>query len=147
MENIWSRFWTKVSVKLPDDCWEWKANTGKGYGMFWFGKVPMMAHRLSWIMLRGDIPEGMNVLHKCDNRKCVNPNHLFIGTQSDNVQDMIRKGRGGDYRNRSTKKFSIEESSDIKDMQNRGISLRDIAIKYHTTHTTIQRAILDGRIR
>jgi hypothetical protein len=144
--NIWDRFWSKVNVRLPNDCWEWQANLGKGYGMFWFSKTAIVAHRVAWIMLRGDIPKGMNVLHKCDNRKCVNPNHLFIGTQSDNVNDMLQKGRGGDYRNGKTKKFNILEIEDINNMKSSGASLRNIALKYHTTHTTIQRAISDGRI-
>lgn len=141
----WKRFWSKVHIRLPDDCWEWQANLGKGYGMFWFGKIAIVAHRVSWTMLRGPIPDNMLVLHKCDNRKCVNPNHLFIGTQSDNVCDMLQKDRGGDCRNGKTLKFSSEERLDIKDMQNRGVSLRNIGIKYHTTHQTIQRAISDGR--
>ena len=145
-KSIWKRFWSKVHVKLPEDCWEWQANLGKGYGMFWFGKDSIVAHRVSWMMLRGPIPEGMNVLHRCDNRKCVNPNHLFIGTQSDNVCDMLSKGRGGDYRNGNTKSFSSEESLDISNLMSNGRSLRGIAIKYNTTHTTIKRAIDDGRI-
>ena len=142
----WKRFWSKVHVGLPEECWEWQANTGRGYGMFWFGKTPIVAHRASWMMLRGPIPEGMNVLHKCDNRKCVNPNHLFIGTQSDNVQDMLQKGRGGDCRSGITKTYTTEERFDINNMCNRGISYRQIAIKYHTTHQAIQRALGDGRI-
>lgn len=145
-DKIWKRFWPKVNVRLPEDCWEWQANLGRGYGMFWFSKIPMMAHRLSWMMLRGPIPEGMNVLHKCDNRKCVNPNHLFLGTQSDNVQDMYSKGRQGDSRNGNDKKFSAEDSKDIHSLLDRKYSLRYIASKYKTTHQTIQRALKDGRV-
>jgi hypothetical protein len=144
--NIWKRFWSKVKIGLPEDCWEWQANTGKGYGMFWFGKQAIVAHRVSWMLLRGPIPENMNVLHKCDNRRCVNPNHLFLGTQSDNFLDMWYKGRAGDYRNGNTLKFSTDESKDILDSIEIGESLRNIAIRYNTTHPTIIRAIKDGRI-
>lgn len=146
IDDTWKRFWAKVNMSTPDKCWEWTANTGRGYGMFWFGKIPMVAHRVSWMMLRGHIPEGKLVLHKCDNRRCVNPNHLFIGTQSDNVCDMHSKGREGDYRTGITKSFSEEEILDIRDMHSKGMSLRSIAIKYKTTHQTIKRAMSDGRL-
>ncbi|MBU2249315.1 MAG: HNH endonuclease [Gammaproteobacteria bacterium] len=145
-QDIYKRFWSKVKIGLPEDCWEWQANLGRGYGMFWFGKVPMVAHRISWMMLREPIPDEMNVLHKCDNRKCVNPNHLFIGTQSDNFRDMLEKGRGGDYRNGLTLRFTKEESDDILNRYHSGESLRNIAIDYNTTHSTLIRAMKDGRI-
>lgn len=146
MKDFWDRFWSKVDFIAPNGCWEWKANLGRGYGMFWFSKTPIVAHRLSWTMLRYPIPEDKLVLHKCDNRKCVNPSHLFIGTQSDNVRDMYEKGRQGDCRTGITKYFSPTESKDIISMIDRGISLRNIAIKYGTTHGTLSRAIKDGRI-
>lgn len=146
MKDIWERFWSKVEMSTPDKCWNWTANTGRGYGMFWFTKIPMVAHRVSWMLLRGPIPDGKLVLHKCDNRRCVNPNHLFIGTQSDNVRDMLYKGRKGDYRTGNTKKFTNEEVTDILRLKALGLSLRAIAKKYSTTHSTIIRAIKDKRI-
>lgn len=75
------------------DCWYWTGFIDElGYGVSSDHKV-RKAHRLSWSIFNGDIPKGMKVLHKCDIRSCVNPNHLFLGTQADNVQDMISKGR------------------------------------------------------
>ena len=145
MSDIWKRFWTKVTVRTPDECWEWQANLGRGYGMFWFGKVPVVAHRLSWMMLRGDIPENMLVLHKCDNRKCVNPNHLFIGTSSDNALDKVRKGRAG-YSGHDAKVFTDQEKEIVSVAIQARRSLRSIARDFNTTHGTIRRAILDGRI-
>ncbi len=74
-------------------CFNWTGKLHKqGYGVIWAGKH-ILAHRFSWAIHNGEIPAGLNVLHKCDNPPCCNPNHLFLGTQSDNVRDMLKKGR------------------------------------------------------
>lgn len=86
-KSIHKRFWEKVKIGLPDDCWEFTGGLNKGYGVFSIESRAIIAHRVSWMMLRGPIPKGKLVLHKCDNRKCVNPNHLYIGTYSDNNYD------------------------------------------------------------
>jgi len=86
------RFWSKVDKS--GDCWEWTAYVDKaGYGNFKRNNRNGYVHRVSWELTNGEIPKGLCVLHHCDNRKCVNPDHLFLGTQYDNMQDMIEKGR------------------------------------------------------
>lgn len=81
-------FWDKV---IFGECWEWTATKlHNGYGWFRGHR----AHRFSWAIFNGEIKEGMMVLHTCDNRKCVRPAHLFLGTAKDNTSDMISKGRG-----------------------------------------------------
>jgi hypothetical protein len=87
------RFWSKVDVRAPDECWPWQAAlTHDGYGRFSIGHKQVLAHRMSWTLVNGD-PGELFVLHTCDNRSCVNPNHLFLGTHLDNMDDRNAKGR------------------------------------------------------
>lgn len=88
------RFMDKVSMEALTGCWIWTGARQRAYGKIRVFYRDVRAHRFSWEMHKGPIPEGMDVLHHCDNPLCVNPNHLFIGSQRDNMDDMNRKGRG-----------------------------------------------------
>jgi len=88
------RFWEKVDIKSIDECWPWKAALdGKGYGQIRSKGKQLISSRIAWELTNGPIPEGMLILHKCDNRTCCNPNHLYIGTHSDNMQDRENRNR------------------------------------------------------
>jgi len=107
VQDLVKRFWSKVAVTpRKNDCWNWLGSRQahprypeiQTYGNFWVGKKRSggrmhASHRVAWQLTCGEIPDGLKVLHKCDNTACCNPRHLFLGTQMDNYQDMKRKGR------------------------------------------------------
>lgn len=88
------RFWHQVRKGEGDACWEWDGLNNRGYGLIRSNGQRFYAHRFSWIQAHGPIPDGLFVLHRCDNPPCVRPSHLFLGTKKDNARDMILKGRG-----------------------------------------------------
>lgn len=104
-EKLLERFWNKVRKpsarfgadgKYPTECWEWiaaKRSRKTGYGAFRVHEETIDTHRVSWMIHFGEIPDDKCVLHRCDNRICIRPDHLFLGTKLDNVRDMISKGR------------------------------------------------------
>jgi len=79
---------------LPGNCIVWEGyKNKKGYGQVWFNNRQQKAHRVAWIKAYGDIPNNLYVCHHCDNPSCVNVDHLFLGTQTDNMRDCVQKGR------------------------------------------------------
>lgn len=142
--SLEERFWSKV--KKLDDCWEWIAYVRKdGYGYFGLAKnKPAKAHRLSWELVNGPIPDGLHILHRCDNRKCVNPEHLFLGTDQDNMDDMWAKGRQQSYTNQvrgSSQHASVFTSNDVLEIRRHrnedGVSIRKLAASYGVAYNTI----------
>jgi len=135
-----ARFETKFLRLGAAECWPWQAGRDKdGYGAFYLGTNNVRAHSASWRLYRGDIPDGMWVLHKCDNPPCVNPDHLFIGTPLDNVTDMIIKGRRrvmiGDQRFNT--KLSASDIPVIRQLLMKVNSISAIADEYGVTRGAI----------
>ena len=92
-------FWKRVEIKGSDDCWPWQNSIqANGYGGLSYRGKMYRAHRLAWILKNGKIPKhnsahGICVCHTCDNKRCCNPNHLFLGTHTENMMDKVAKGR------------------------------------------------------
>ena len=103
MASVKERFESKY-IKDPSGCWLWQAGiVGDRYGYMWVKDRMKLTHRVSWELANTTIPKGMCVLHICDVPLCVNPKHLFLGTQKDNIRDMIKKGRNVDWNSNKTK--------------------------------------------
>jgi transposase-like protein len=125
-------------IQKTGSCWIYKGKKLKsGYGQFWFKRKNTLAHRTSWIIHKGDIPEGMCVCHSCDNPSCVNPNHLWLGTHKENTQDMIKKGR----KKIQQKKIPEESRQVIIDLYLQGNTTRSLAKQFNVNLRTIGRIL------
>lgn len=134
-----SRFWSKVDRRSDDECWQWTAsNNGNGYGIIGERvdgrQRTVYAHRLSYEMHHGEIPDGMQVCHRCDNRGCVNPAHLFVGTCADNHADMVAKGRSTSGERNTQSKLTEPDVVRIREMYADGVSLAAISKAYPHVH-------------
>lgn len=129
-------------------CWEWTGYTNPdGYGWTSFNGTTLSTHRLSWKFHNGDIPKDLKVLHKCDNRPCINPDHLFLGTQADNVRDMDKKKRRVSLsgENNSQAKLTLKQVGSIKELCEQGVYAKYIAPRFGISMATVYH-IKNGRI-
>lgn len=142
--NRYTRFLSKINAHGfdPDTCWEWTgAGKGNGYGHVVGPAGATCAHRAAYEMFVGAIPEGMDVCHTCDNRWCVNPDHLFVGTRRQNAADMVQKGRGAGGCRKHLREDQVQH---IRQRLAAGHSSRQIANQMNVNYGTIT-AIKEGR--
>lgn len=131
MESAEVRFRRKVGFDYETGCWPWMGYVGnRGYGAIGPGGrgSALSTHRLSWEMHRGPIPNGKHVLHRCDNKRCVNPAHLFIGDQAANMKDMTEKGRHG------MRKLTDDQ---VREIRASSLTQVELARKYGVAQTKI----------
>ena len=122
-------------------CWEWQGGLLNGYGLLWWEGKQILAHRHYYEKYVGPIPEGLCVCHKCDNRKCCNPDHLFLGTRPDNSRDMIAKERQARGEKHSQAKLTEAEVLEIRECAMRGESRTSLAQRHGVTYWAISHVV------
>ena len=133
------RFWEGVEKSTnANGCWQWMKSNNDGYGSIYMNGRSMPASHFSYILHVGPIPDGMWILHKCDNPPCVRPDHLFLGTVIENNKDRDAKGRTNHGENVHTAKLTDTDIPAIRDMLSQGKSQSDIARIYGVKRNTIQ---------
>lgn len=134
------RFW-KFVIKT-EYCWLWTGGTdGNGRGVFTpYKRKSTKAYRFVWELVKGEIPKGLQICHDCDNPICVNPNHLFIGTQQDNLDDMVRKGRHNpiSFPREKNPNAKLNEKS-VYEIKRSNAKTKELALKYNVCTQTIRR--------
>lgn len=141
VEDIVVRFWQKVD--RSGDCWIWTAYRQRaGYGQLTVNRRHWLAHRFAWLLCNGAIPMALDVLHRCDNPPCVRPDHLFLGTHSDNMKDCVAKGR---HRNSPSRgeanhkaKLTVQAVRSIRERRDAGETMRSLARAYGVTRQNIR---------
>lgn len=139
------RFWRRFK-KNENGCWEWQGWVNSvGYGVYdWsvnYKKYKMTAHRLSMLLAYGYIPEGKCVLHHCDNRLCMNPGHLFYGTQAENMQDCIKKGRRNNTHHPNIRWMTDGLVRIIREKHADGMSGKELAEIFSLSQSTISEIV------
>lgn len=139
--DLAARFWSKVDKRNPDECWVFTAGgvVRSGHRMMWVDGGMRGAHRVSWELHHGPIPDGMSVCHRCDNPPCVNPAHLFLGTPTENTADRDAKGRhvalpGSDN---GAAKLTEDDVREIRRMLDNRVPQRRIAQRFGVHQTLI----------
>ena len=135
-------YFSKVLKK--DGCWGWDGYKLQGYGVMSIEQKTYRANRVSWQIYRGAIPKGLFVCHKCDNPECSNPDHLFLGTQSENMKDAYKKGRADNFNRRpgagnNSATLTNEDVEKIRSDYTKGMKISELKEKYN--HSNIVRVV------
>lgn len=146
--GVEQRFWSKVDKRGDGECWEWTANRHqKGYGTMRVERKVLKAHRISYELHHGPVPDGLHVLHRCDNPPCVNPAHLWAGTNAENVADKEAKGRGGQPKGSKHHGATLTEEQVImmRRLHEGGMKQKDLVTQFGVEKSRVS-AIIRRRI-
>lgn len=142
--DIRKHFWDGVQIGSQTECWPWmRRRFWTGYGVFFVNRRGRTASRFAYEFSIGPIPEGLRVLHTCDNRACCNPAHLFVGTARENTQDCISKGRfkiipGSGNHNA---KLDEQKVTEIRTLYQSGLSLGELSKRFNVSQSNIYRVV------
>ena len=131
-------------VQKTETCWIWTGSKNQhGYGNFWYGEKCKKAHRISYMAFVGSLNDSLDVMHKCDNPSCVNPEHLVMGTTTDNIRDMWKKGRGDPRHNENNVRAKLKPSDieKIRYYDKCGIPSLVISYVYDMSPSQVRRII------
>jgi hypothetical protein len=137
-----NRLWKKVNILGPDDCWDWfGALSGRGYGVISVDYRTLGTHTFSWMIDNNTnkVPYGMYILHRCDNRKCCNPKHIYCGTPSDNACDREERNPKKPYQDASKSKLFSHEILELRKLT--GMTQEEKARKYNIDQTSVSKIL------
>ncbi len=136
--SLRERLLSKIKINEISGCWEWTAGLYQnGYGKLWSEGTTRLAHRISYELHCGDIPKGMHICHSCDNRSCANPEHLFLGTHTENMIDRNAKGRQARPDGTKNGKAKLTEADVLAIRAATGISQRRLAEQFDVAQSRI----------
>ena len=136
--NTVEDFWAKVDIRDDNECWEWRAGKHtRGYGQFSYRGDNVASHRFAYMLVNGEIPDGLVVRHSCDNPACCNPVHLSVGTQADNVADRHSKGRSARGSRDGEAKLTEDDVLEIIRLLDGGSTQTSLAARYGVVVGTI----------
>lgn len=146
-EKAASVFFGKYTIDRETGCWNWSLRSkSHGYGLIRYKGKNYRSHRLMWEIENGEIIDGLCVLHRCDNRACINPDHLFLGTPADNTADMKMKGREAKGEMVGNHKLTASDVVEIRKEWDAGrITQFEIAAKYGIDHSAVSLIVLRKR--
>ncbi|MBR8350275.1 HNH endonuclease [Burkholderia cenocepacia] len=147
-----ARLLSKIDDSNGTGCWEWRASMlSSGYGMFYYGVVEGKekmgkAHKAAWVLLKGPVPDGQHVLHRCHNRRCCNPAHLYLGTHAQNMKDRDKAGRTSRGRHRYNFKRDEAMNAKIGALRAAGMKIDEICVRLSIGRTTYYRCVAAGAV-